>query len=205
MFRAAFKLNMKLLVTLVFVHVTAVHGLIFREGQFTDMTQACLKSDGKPIRHILNADNPAMYVSVDSHHDIKKFKRAERTLLFKKIAVDQINHKRLLQDLADGRRHWLSDLKILQDLTESRKIDIDLTAANAEDQPPTLNHTTYFDCKLQFETELPQGDKLGEKYDALSLFIVEYHPSQAASVGLVERPKVEVITLGHQGLSLIHI
>ena len=91
-------------------------GLIFREDQFTDMTQECLKSDGKPLRHILNADNPAMYISVDGNHDIKKFKRAERTRLFKKITNDQFNQKHLLQDLADGRSQWLNDLKFIQDL-----------------------------------------------------------------------------------------
>ena len=88
-------------------------GLIFREDQFTDMTQECLKSDGKPLRHILNADNPAMYISVDGNHDIKKFKRAERTRLFKKITNDQFNQKHLLQDLADGRSQWLNDLKFI--------------------------------------------------------------------------------------------
>ena len=78
--------------------------------------QECLKSDGKPLRHILNADNPAMYVSVDGNHDIKKFKRAERTRLFKKFTNDQLNQKHLLQDLADGRSQWLNDLKFIQDL-----------------------------------------------------------------------------------------
>ena len=61
------------------------------------------------------------------------------------------------------------------------------------------NSTNYFNCKLQFETELPQGEKNGDKYDALSLFIIEYHPSLAASSGRIKRPKVEVITFGHQG------
>ena len=58
------------------------------------------------------------------------------------------------------------------------------------------NATLHFNCRIQFETELPQGDKSGEKYDALSLFIIEYHPSQAAKVGFVKMPLVEVITLG---------
>lgn len=104
---------MKAEVVLIF-WLKVSQGLIFREDQFTDMTQACLKSDGKPIRHILNADNPAMYVSVDSNHDLKKFKRAERTRLFQKITSDQFNKKRLLQDLADGRSQLLNDLKLIQ-------------------------------------------------------------------------------------------
>ena len=189
---------------LVFLLPRDSRGLIFREDQFTDMTQECLKSDGKPIRHILNADNPAMYVSVDGNHDIKKFKRAERTRLFKKITNDQFNQKRLLQDLADGRSQWLNDLKYIQDMqTSNRKADhADLDAnkhGGSKIEQLNRNATNYFNCKLQFETELPQGEKSGEKYDALSLFIIEYHPSQAASIGLVKRPKVEVITFGHQG------
>lgn len=170
-------------------------GLVFREDQFTDMTKACLKNDGKPIRHILNADNPAMYVSIDGNHDLKKLKRAERNRLFKKITSDQYNQKRLLQDLASGRSQLFNDLKLIQDLASAPNLDqlLDLKS----DEFDTNN--TSFNCKLHFETELPQGDKSGEKYDALSLFIVEYHPSQAASVGLIKRPKVEVITYGHQG------
>ena len=171
-------------------------GLIFREDQFTDMTKECLKSDGKPIRHILNADNPAMYVSIDGNHELKKFKRAERTRLFKKITADQFNQKRLLQDLADGRSQWLNDLKLIQDLSASRKIDLKRAHELGRRQNATGR---YFNCKLQFETELPRGEKSGEKYDALSLFIIEYHPSQAATIGLIKRPRVEVITLGHQG------
>ena len=189
---------MKILLVFFFVMASRVsRGLIFREDQFTDMTQACLKSDGKPIRHILNADNPAMYVSVDSNHDIKKFKRAERTRLFKKITADQYNQKRFLQDLADGRRQWLSDLKIIQDLAQSRKIHLDLDKDGVIDQ----NATEHFDCILHFETELPRGEKFVEKYDALSLFIVEYHPSQAAKIGLIKKPEVEIKTYGHQGFS----
>ena len=196
-------------------------GLIFREDQFTDMTQECLKSDGKPLRHILNADNPAMYVSVDGNHDIKKFKRAERTRLFKKITNDQFNQKHLLQDLADGRSQWLNDLKFVSDLqsdlqksnsdSAQRKVDHhknqelgkqhsnSQSLKNEQLQFNRNNSTNYFNCKLQFETELPQGEKNGDKYDALSLFIIEYHPSQAASFGHIKRPKVEVITFGHQG------
>ena len=203
-------------------------GLIFREDQFTDMTQECLKSDGKPLRHILNADNPAMYVSVDGNHDIKKFKRAERTRLFKKITNDQFNQKHLLQDLADGRSQWLNDLKFVSDLqsdlqksnsdSAQRKVDHhknqelgkqhsnSQSLKNEQLQFNRNNSTNYFNCKLQFETELPQGEKNGDKYDALSLFIIKYHPSQGAfwsqktaSFGLIKRPKVEVITSGHQG------
>ena len=52
--------------------------------------------------------------------------------------------------------------------------------------------------------ELPQSSAVfGEKYNALSLFIIKYHPSQAKHTyldsHLIKRPKVEVITFGHQG------
>ena len=128
-------------------------GLIFREDQFTDMTQECLKSDGKPIRHILNADNPAMYVSVDGNHDIKKFKRAERTRLFKKFSDDQYSQKHLLQDLADGRSQWLNDLKFIQKLQSSsgRKVDHMDLDANKHSKIGQLNRnaSNYFNCKLQ--------------------------------------------------------
>ena len=30
-----------------------------------------------------------------------------------------------------------------------------------------------FDCTLEFETELPKGDKTSQRYDALSLVIIE--------------------------------
>lgn len=177
-----------------------VKALIFREDQFTDMTEECLKSDGKPIRHILNADNPAMYVSVDSNHDLKKFKRAERTRLFKKITSENFNQKRLLQDLADGRSQLLNDLRLIQQMASNPSLDIGFLAEQKTNTEKRLkNLTSYFNCHLQFETELPQGDKSGEKYDALSLFIVEYHPSQAATLGLIQKPQVEIITLGHQG------
>ena len=121
------------------------HGFIFREDQFTNLMQECLKSDGKPLRYILNANNPAMYVSVDNNDEQQQFNRK--------------------------------------------------------------NSTNYFDCKLQFETELPQYSTIfGEKYDALSLFIIKYHPSQEEhsylDSHLIKRPKLEVMTFGHQGKDL---
>ena len=131
-----------------------------------------------------------MYVSVDREHDIKKLKRAERTRLFQKITADQYSDRKLLQDLADSRKTFFNDLKFIKELASNNK---QLMEDSVE------NNKTHFDCKLQFETELPQGDKSGEKYDALSLFIIEYHPSPAANVGLVKRPTVEIITLGHEG------
>ena len=40
---------------------------------------------------------------------------------------------------------------------------------------PSYNET--FDCVIHIETELPKGEKSGEKYDALSLIIIELNYS----------------------------
>ena len=40
---------------------------------------------------------------------------------------------------------------------------------------PPYNDT--FDCVIHIETELPKGEKSGEKYDALSLIIIELNYS----------------------------
>ena len=65
------------------------YGLLFRPDQFKDMTETCRKSNGKPIRFILNEDNPAMYVSVDpAHPTLMAMHRAERVKLFNKFTLD---------------------------------------------------------------------------------------------------------------------
>ena len=176
---------------------SGIQGLIFREDQFDDLTKDCLKSDGKPLRYILNEDNPAMYVSVDSTHDLKKLKRARESRILKKIkGSEHLDDRQLIREIAEGRRHWLSDLNLIKDFTaNNRKIEIDLSEEGGI-LDKDLRNQTYFDCKLHFETELPRGDKTGEQYDALSLFVVEYHPSRAANVGLIKMPKVEITTLG---------
>ncbi len=51
--------------------------LLFRVDQFTDLTKKCIENKGQ-VRFILNEANPAMYVSVDQEHGLKKKKRAER-------------------------------------------------------------------------------------------------------------------------------
>ena len=146
------------------------------------------------FRYILDEENPAMYVSVDSSHDIKKLKRARETKLLKKIkGTEHLDDRQLIREMAEGRRHWLSDLKLIKDLTHNRKIEIDLSEDSIIND--NIRNRSYFNCKLQFETELPKGDK-GDVYDALSLFVVEYHPSRAANVGLVKKPKVQIDTLG---------
>ena len=140
-----------------------------------------------------------MYVSVDSTHDLKKLKRARESRILKKIkGSEQLTDRQLIREIAEGRRHWLSDLNLIKDFTaNNRKIEIDLSEEGGGGiLDKDLRNQTYFDCKLHFETELPRGDKTGEQYDALSLFVVEYHPSRAANVGIIKMPKVEIITLG---------
>ena len=64
-------------------------GLLFRADQFKDMTENCRKSNGKPIRFILNEDNPAMYVSVDpARPTLMAMQRAERVKLLNKFTLD---------------------------------------------------------------------------------------------------------------------
>ncbi len=69
--------------------VVSTTGLLFRPDQFKDMTENCRKSNGKPIRFILNEDNPAMYVSIDpAHPTLMALQRAERVKLFNKFTLD---------------------------------------------------------------------------------------------------------------------
>lgn len=76
-------------------------GLLFRPDQFKDMTENCRKSNGKPIRFILNEDNPAMYVSVDpAHPTLMALQRAERVKLFNKFTLD--DKGRLLLQVFDS-------------------------------------------------------------------------------------------------------
>ena len=76
--------------SLTFISVMAeTSALLFRPDQFKDMTETCRKSNGKPIRFILNEDNPAMYVSVDpAHPTLMALQRAERFKLFNKFTLD---------------------------------------------------------------------------------------------------------------------
>ena len=46
---------------------------------------------------------------------------------------------------------------------------------------PPYNET--FDCVIHIETELPKGEKSGEKYDALSLLIIELNYSSHREEG----------------------
>ena len=134
-------------------------GLLFREDQFTDVSQSCKDRDRKRLRYILNENNPALYISVDPSHPLKS--------LNKKLG--RVNHNKMFQDM---------EKNILQNLVEVKR----------------PNNST-FDCTLYVETELPKGDKTGEKYDALSLIIIELNYSAH-----LKTPKyIEISTFGHEG------
>ena len=47
------------------------------------------------------------------------------------------------------------------------------------------------------------GDKTGKRYDALSLFVVEYHP--ASNAAKHASANVEIVTMGHRGYKKNHI
>ena len=80
--------------------------LMFRVDQFSDLTEECRNSEGKPLTFILNEDTPAMYASVDPSHKIKslkKIRRVDQTKFFTNLA-----ESRILQDLAqDLKRPWV--------------------------------------------------------------------------------------------------
>ena len=81
--------RMLVLVLASSVALRMTDGLLFRADQFKDMTENCRKSNGKPIRFILNEDNPAMYVSVDpARPTLMAMQRAERVKLLNKFTLD---------------------------------------------------------------------------------------------------------------------
>ena len=87
--------------------VVSTTGLLFRPDQFKDMTENCRKSNGKPIRFILNEDNPAMYVSIDpAHPTLMALQRAERVKLFNKFTLD--DKGRLLLQVIKKRKEFSS-------------------------------------------------------------------------------------------------
>jgi hypothetical protein len=93
------------------------------------MTNQCLDSDGKPLRYILNEDNPAMHVSVDRGHSLKKLKRVERTKLFTKITSNE-KSRRMLQDLVEGRKPWLSDVNAIRMAEQHLEVIEELAGSN---------------------------------------------------------------------------
>jgi hypothetical protein len=94
------------------------------------MTETCRKSNGKPIRFILNEDNPAMYVSVDpSHPTLMALQRAERVKLFNKFTLD--DKGRLL--LQVSRRSCVSTSKQISPLGVKLKTGTSIRSLNARE------------------------------------------------------------------------
>lgn len=157
--------------------VTLTTALLFRVDQFTDVTKRC-KTD-KKLSYILNEDKPAMYISIDPNKPKGKMKVKKHRDI---VRHDQLYKKYTAN--ADKSESVLNAIKKLKEL--DKKVDKKLlkTARIAfERYLKAQNRNTKkivsvyanktFDCSIQFETELPKGDKTSGKYDALSLIIVE--------------------------------
>ena len=121
-----------------------------------------------------------MYVSVDPGHPALKtlnsLRRAERSKFLQKLAVDNKSNK-LLQDFVDGKRSWRSAANSLStlhvDLLDDGRFLGDNTGGDSQSSRVVDDKDEAFDCALQFETQLPTGDKTDEKYDALSPHEIE--------------------------------
>ena len=157
------------------------NALLFRADKFDDVTELCQRHNGKPPSYILKPDKPAMYVSIDPGHPIKSIARkrsklpsADLKLLRKlKFATDDSQSFQILEELANSqdKTHWgagfLGSGKITQ-----RKLQLLKESALRKAEGRHYGNKT-FDCSLHFETELPKGDKTSERYDALSMIIIE--------------------------------
>ncbi len=134
--------------------------------------------------------------------------------MFTKITSNE-HSRRLFRDLAEGRKHWEthSGGTIRWTGTDKKIISIDDAKAESEFEgkiknsnselgrvpSPKKNLTHHFDCTLQFETEMPNGDKTDGKHDALSMMIIEYHKPTDRVTYQSRQPKVEVHTVGNGG------
>ena len=159
-----------LIINLLFLPLTMA--LLFRVDQFTDVTEKC-KSE-KKLTYILNEDKPAMYISIDPNKPKGKMKvKKRREVLkqddfFRKLApstqdfTSLNNFKFNLNKLDPSKKKFINDARaVFTQFLKTQKELIDL-----------YDNKT-FDCSIEFETELPKGDKTNGKYDALSLIIVE--------------------------------
>ena len=169
-----------LLSIVISVFASSGSTFLFRVDQFTDVTKKC-KSD-KKISYILNEDNPAEYISIDpgnTKHYKKKRREVHREEIFKKIATNEDYSKasqniptELDKDIINNAN--LIFRKIVKKYRKNKGL-VKITPTLPY-QSPYKNKT--FDCSIQFETELPKGDKTSGRYDALSLIIVELDHNQ---------------------------
>ena len=144
--------------------------LLFRVDQFTDVTEKC-KSD-KKLSYILNEDKPAMYISIDPN-------KPKGKMPIKKRRREVLRHDDILKRFAAMENgEVMNAMKKFQrldrmdkDLLKNARVVFKRILKNRSRNNVYANKT--FDCSIQFETELPKGDKTNGKYDALSLIIVE--------------------------------
>ena len=158
--------------------VTLTTALLFRVDQFTDVTKRC-KSD-KKLSYILNEDKPAMYISIDPNKPKGKMKVKKH----RDIARHDQLYRKFTTNADTSPNNILNAIKKLNDMdktVDTRLLKIAraaferyLKARNRNTKKlVSLYANKTFDCSIQFETELPKGDKTSGKYDALSLIIVE--------------------------------
>ena len=160
-----------IIISLLFLPFTVA--LLFRVDQFTDVTEKC-KTE-KKLSFILNEDKPAMYISIDPNKPKGKMKVKKRREvlrhdeIFKKfLPMQQDKNEQIFNSMKNFNKFDRFDKKFLNNaraaFTHILKTHKELF---------TLYDNKTFDCSVEFETELPKGDKTNGKYDALSLIIVE--------------------------------
>ena len=145
---------------------------LFRVDQFTDVTEKCQSE--KKLSYILNEDKPAMYVSIDPNKP-KNYKNKRREVL----RSDEIIKKYTMK--TSSSENAINAIKNLhkgmdKELIRNARIIFRKLLKNYKNsmrRPFSVYANKTFDCSIQFETELPKGDKTSGKYDALSLVIVE--------------------------------
>ena len=158
-----------LVINILFLPLT--WALLFRVDQFTDVTERC-KSE-KKLSYILNEDKPAMYISIDPNKPKGKMKVKKRREvlrhdeIFKKfLPINQ--EKKEFNSMNTFNKFDRLDKKFI---SNARAAFTQILKTQKELFQLYDNKT--FDCSIEFETELPKGDKTNGKYDALSLIIVE--------------------------------
>ena len=151
--------------------LSSASAFLFRVDQFTDVTEKC-KSD-KEVSYILNEDKPSMYVSIDPNKP-KNYKKKRREVLRNEEIIKKYTMKASNENAMKVLKNFQKGMD--KDLLRNAKIIFRKIMKNYKNnikRPSSIYANKTFDCSIQFETELPKGDKTNGKYDALSLIIVE--------------------------------
>ena len=171
MYRIIGKANQNFLIINILL-LPLTMALLFRVDQFTDVTERC-KSE-KKLSYILNEDKPAMYISIDPNKPKGKMKVKKRREV---LRHDEIFKKFL--PINQEKKDFTSMNKFPNKFDPLNKKFLNNARAafthilKTQKELFNLYDNKTFDCSVEFETELPKGDKTNGKYDALSLIIVE--------------------------------